>query len=98
MTEEHQPPALDAHEGMQGGFSHFEFNPDEYRHHLDGLNLSAEQQEELLLILFDILRQFVDWGFNIHPVQSALNDGEPSIDVVGLLEHLATTPDQEETP
>ena len=97
MTEEHHQPALGAHDSIKGGFSHLQFKPDDYRYHLEGLELSPQQQDELLHIVFDIMRQFVDWGFNLHPVQTAQSDGKCSIDVVALIEHWAEASREEET-
>lgn len=96
MEQEGHEPAMDAQNGVQGGLSHFDFNPDNYRHHLDGSNLTPEQQDELLHILHDIMRQFVDWGYNLHPVQAAQSDGKPCFDVVALVEHWAAGAEQEE--
>ena len=96
MTDEHHPPALNAYKGIQGGLTHFEFNPDDYRHHLEGTDLTLEQQDELLRVLFDIMRQFVDWGFNLHPVQAAQGGVKPAIDVVSVIERLAEEPAHEE--
>lgn len=48
-----------------------EFDVDEFRHHVEELELSEEQERELLTALWNIIVQFVDLGFGVHPVQRA---------------------------
>jgi len=36
---------------------------EKYRHHLDELDLTEEQKQELLITLWQIMTQFVDLGF-----------------------------------
>lgn len=91
MEQENRESAMRAEMGIQGGLSQLNFNPDDYRHHLDDTDLTPEQQDELLFVLFDIMRQFVDWGFNLHPVQAAQRESTPSIDMAALIEHWAET-------
>lgn len=40
-----------------------------YVHHLDGLDLTPDQQAELLQTLSNIAWSFIALGFNVHPVQ-----------------------------
>ena len=72
MTDEHHPPVSEAHDGIRGGFSHFEFNADDYRHYLDGEGPTPEQEEELLSTLWMIIVQFVKMGFGLEPIQLLL--------------------------
>ncbi len=46
-------------------------NVDDYRKYVEALNLSEEQEQELLETLWTIIVQFVDLGFGIAPVQKA---------------------------
>lgn len=48
-----------------------ELNPEDYREHLDD-DLSEEQQNELLHILWDIMRTMVDIGWGVDNVQLVL--------------------------
>lgn len=47
------------------------FDFEAYTHHLDELDLTEDQKRDLLEALFQIVRSFVDLGFNMHPVQQA---------------------------
>ena len=56
------------------------FDPSEFAHHLAEMNLTPEQQDELIRVTANIMRAFVDMGFGISPVQTALppdNCAEP---------------------
>lgn len=44
-------------------------NPDRYRAHLEGFDLTKEQEDELLSTLWDIMRTFVEIGFGLDSVQ-----------------------------
>lgn len=48
------------------------FNPDEYRDDLAGLDLTKEQQDELLQTLWHIMSAFVDMGWGVDTVQMFL--------------------------
>ena len=73
MTDEHQPPALDAHDGIQGGFSVPAFDPAEYAEFFeDDDDLTDEQKRELLEIIWNIVVTFVDLGFGVEATQQAL--------------------------
>lgn len=51
-------------------------NVDDYRHYVEDMDLSCEQEEELLQTLWTIIVQFVDLGFGIEPVQQAMDARE----------------------
>lgn len=42
-----------------------------YQHYLDNSDLTDEQKTELLETLWGIICEFVQMGFNVHPVQQA---------------------------
>jgi len=48
-----------------------QFDPQEYLHHLEGMELTDDQAEAILATLWGILVQFVDLGFE---VDVGLND------------------------
>ena len=51
------------------------FDPDEYMHYLDGMDVTDEQATEILRTLWDIMVQFVDLGFTVNgTAESTLND------------------------
>jgi hypothetical protein len=50
-----------------------QFDPEEYRQFVDEADLSEAQKQEMLEALWTIIVAFVDLGFNLHPVQQALN-------------------------
>ena len=76
MNQENHPPSLYGESDSLKGQSHFEFNPDEYRHYLEGEGLSPEQEEELLSILWTIIVQFAQMGFGIDPISLILKEKE----------------------
>ncbi len=45
-------------------------DPDKYRRYLDDFELSEEQQNELLAVLWNICRTFVEIGFGVDSVQT----------------------------
>lgn len=49
------------------------FDPSEFVSHLEGCDLNEAEQTELLNILWQIVVQFVDLGFGIHPVQQIVD-------------------------
>ena len=51
-----------------------EFEPNDYRHHLDDFDLSEDQQNELLASLWYIMSTLVDIGWNVDTVQILLPD------------------------
>ena len=51
-------------------------DPDEYREHLEDFDLTAEQENELLAVLWNIMRTFVDIGFGLDSVQ-VFSTGKP---------------------
>ena len=56
------------------GYPVLTFDADEYRDYVEDMNLTREQEDELLQVLWWIIVQFVDLGFGIEPVQRALFD------------------------
>ena len=76
MSHTDQTPSLNVESGIQRAHSHFEFNPDDYRHFLEGEGLTPEQEEELLSILWMIIVQFAKMGFGIDPISLLLNQQE----------------------
>ena len=54
---------------IQGDRRPLALNPDEYREDLDEFDLTREQQDELLGILWNIMRTFVEIGFGLDSVQ-----------------------------
>ncbi len=51
-----------------------DFNPDEYLHHLDGVEITDEEAEQLLTALWHIMHTFVDIGWGLDSVQMFLPD------------------------
>lgn len=45
---------------------------DLYQHYLDNSDLTDEQKKELLETLWNIICEFVQMGFHVHPVQQAV--------------------------
>jgi hypothetical protein len=64
-----------------------QLEPDKYREYLDEFDMSIEQQNELLETLFNIMRTFVEIGFDLDSVQLFSNDknGISSPDSVNVL-------------
>lgn len=52
--------------------SHF----DKYRHHLSKMQLSREQEDELLLAVWSVVEHFVDVGLGWGAVQAVLEGSE----------------------
>lgn len=60
------------HEEMMVGEG---LEPDRYRHYLDTFDLTRQQEDELMRVLWDIASRFVEWGFGtdvIHHVFSEM--------------------------
>lgn len=51
-----------------------EFDPNDYRHHLEDHDLTPAQEEELLRSLWIIIRIFIDMGFGGDPIQLILDE------------------------
>ncbi|HAT86678.1 MAG TPA: hypothetical protein DCS30_12485 [Rhizobiales bacterium] len=49
-----------------------EFNPDDYRHHLNESGLSQAEADEFLATLWNIMVSFVDLGFGIEATQQVI--------------------------
>ena len=64
------------------------FDPDRYRHHLDGFALAREQEDESMRVLWTMMLSFVDLGWGVDSVHNifsqmvdkSLNDEENSIE------------------
>lgn len=52
------------------------FDPEEYAHHVDALDLTPEQRTELITTIANIMIAFVDLGFGISPSQSACGEDD----------------------
>lgn len=50
-----------------------EFNPQDYAHYLSSMDLTPEQQDELIRVTANIMMAFVDMGFGISPNQCAID-------------------------
>ena len=44
------------------------FDPKEHLHHLEGFEISDAEKEAFLKCLWEIMVQFVDMGFDLHPL------------------------------
>lgn len=49
-----------------------DFNADKYREHLDGIELTEAQQNEMLQVLWNIMSAMVDMGWGVDSVQMFL--------------------------
>ncbi len=49
-----------------------QFDPEKYRHMLDSIEMSEEEQDEMLNVLWDIMQSFVLMGWGLDPNQSVL--------------------------
>jgi len=49
-----------------------------YQEYLDDAELSAEQKQEFIETLWNIIVAFVDLGFGIHPVQQVMSEKDTS--------------------
>ena len=68
----HDRPARDAPPDGRDGVTPpapLKLDPDKYRAHLEEFDLSEEQESELLAVLWDIMRSFVEIGFGLDSVQ-----------------------------
>jgi hypothetical protein len=57
------------------------FDPDEYLQYLDDEDWTDDQKREFIQILWEIIVGFVDLGFDLHPVQQALDSSMPELEV-----------------
>lgn len=71
-----ESPSHDETQGIQvvdrAGRPALTLNVDDYRQYVEALNLSEEQEQELLQTLWTIIVSFVDLGFGIESVQQAI--------------------------
>lgn len=49
-------------------------DPDRYREDIADLGLTTEQENEVLRVLFDIMRTFAEIGYGIDPVQAIFSE------------------------
>ena len=56
------------------------FDPAKYRAEVDAFDITEEQKQELLLILWSIMRSFVELGFNVDVCSALLTDNTIPID------------------
>lgn len=55
-------------------------NPEDYEQQLAAFDLTETEKEDLLEALFQIIVNFVDLGFGIHPIQQACGQVQQSDD------------------
>jgi len=73
-----------------------------YQHYLDNADLTDAQKTELLQTLWGIICEFVQMGFNVHPVQQAQHSSvkeriialAPSCEDSSTLEYQQTLPNK----
>lgn len=94
MTSQLPPNATEAlalvEEPKETGFAPLRFDPAEYMHYVEDMDLTEAQAIELLRVIWAINVAWVDLGFGINPIQQAMDkSGEvfPSgfPDVIGSL-------------
>ncbi|WP_299724856.1 hypothetical protein [uncultured Tateyamaria sp.] len=56
---------------------------EKYQAYLDDPDLSDEEREQLVLLIWQIMMAFVDLGFGVHPVQQACGQVPESVDETG---------------
>lgn len=66
------------------------FDANEYLKYIEDYDLSKAEQQELLETLWNIIIQFVDLGFGIHPIQQACeqtetNASKPKLNILDAL-------------
>lgn len=47
-----------------------EFDPEKYAHHVAAMNLTPEQQQELIQLVANIMLSYVAYGFGVSPGQT----------------------------
>ena len=50
------------------------FDPDLYRHHLEGMDISEEEAQQLMAALWHIMQTFADIGWGVDAVQRIFPD------------------------
>ncbi|WP_370335306.1 hypothetical protein [Parvularcula marina] len=60
----------------QANRSEITFDFERYAEHLADLDLTDDQAREMLAIMWDIMVQFVDLGFGVHPVQQSCGQAD----------------------
>ena len=56
----------------QSGIKPLALDPDKYRDYLDDFDLDEAQQNELLEVIWNVMRSFVEMGFGLDSVQMLL--------------------------
>ena len=83
----HAPPQIPSEaESPINHTKRIEFDIEKYRPHLEDVDITEDQKQELLEALWMIMTSFVDLGFQIHPVQQAcgqVEKAEPLPDLSG---------------
>lgn len=70
--------------GQEEGITPLRLDPDEYREDLDAFDLTEAQQNELLEVLWNIMRTFVELGFGLDSVQMfSTGENRPQEEITG---------------
>ena len=77
MTSQHPPNTTEAlalvEEPRETGFAPLRFDPAEYMHYVEDMDLTEDQAIELLRAIWAINVAWVDLGFGINPIQQAMD-------------------------
>ena len=77
-STQNKDPACSAYADQdERGMKPLTLDPDEYREYLEGFDLDEARKNELLAVLWNIMRTFVEIGFGLDSVQtfSTATDG-----------------------
>lgn len=66
MTGKEHKTDIKEHNNLQAGF-----DPEAYLHYIEDLDLTEEEARQLLEVWFQIVLQFVDLGWGLHPIQQS---------------------------
>jgi len=75
-------PPRDTHPLAPEASAKFNFDPDDFVHFLTDCDWTEEQKREFIEELWKIITQFVDLGFQLHPVQQAVSSREEMLAVI----------------
>ena len=80
-NDEHEIPITDILNRRPAARPHVEIDVDYYQSVIDDPSVSEARKRELIAIIGRIVVQFIDIGFDVHPVQLAQADktGRPNI-------------------
>ena len=70
------------------------FDPDEYREYVEELDLTEEQENELLGIIWSIMAAFVDLGFGVDSIQFLPDEVKSSFNEKESEKHSLKGPDE----